>query len=339
MTLFIADQPGAGAIVDVQHSDGLSIVDHEQGRDPVLVEQGQGFIDQCIRTDRLRTRGHECRGRMVEPVFDVAAKVTIGDHPDQVPGTVRHPYDPEPLGAHLHDRVVHARQLINERQCSAAMHQPAHRFQPRAECPARVQPPKIRPRESFLAHHRHGQRVAQRQRHGRRSGGRDRLGPDLRPMGKHERCRRGFGQHRTSVAGDGDHRNSHADKMVDHRLELGGLAALRNEDRDVALRRHPEIAVNRLGQVQECRRCAGRGERGRNLAPDMARLAEPADDQLPGAFENQRYGLLERGAEAVGERIERTRFVVQDRPPELEHIGVAVGHGPPLADALRRCEA
>ena len=55
-------------------------------------------------------------------------------------------------------------------------------------------------------------------------------------------------------------------EMIDHRLELGGLAALRNQDRDVALGRHAEVAVDRLRQVQEGRGRAGRGERRGDLA-------------------------------------------------------------------------
>ena len=117
-------------------------------------------------------------------------------------------------------------------------------------------------------------------------------------------------------------------EMVDHRLELGGLAALRDEDRDVALRRHSKIAVDRLGEVEEGRGRAGRGEGRRDLAADMARLAEAADDQLALAVEDQADRSLERVAEAVGERIERSRLVVQDLAPELEH---AVRKDCPLA--------
>ena len=51
----------------------------------------------------------------------------------------------------------------------------------------------------------------------------------------------------------------------------------------------------------------------------MARFAEAADDQLALAVADQLDRFLERRAEAVGERVERARFVVKDRAPELEH--------------------
>ena len=51
----------------------------------------------------------------------------------------------------------------------------------------------------------------------------------------------------------------------------------------------------------------------------MARLAEAADDQLALAVEDQIDRALERLAEAVGERVERPRLVVEDLAPELEH--------------------
>ena len=66
------------------------------------------------------------------------------------------------------------------------------------------------------------------------------------------------------------------------------------------------------------------------LRADMAGLAEAADDQLAPALEDQRDRFLERLAEAVGERVERARLVVEDRAPELEHADrrrMVSGHG------------
>ena len=106
-------------------------------------------------------------------------------------------------------------------------------------------------------------------------------------------------------------------EMIDDRLELGGLAALRDQDRDVALGGHSEVAVDRFGEVQEGRGRAGRSEGRGDLARDVARFAEPADDQLALAIEDQADGSLERVAEAVGQRVERARLVVKDLAPEL----------------------
>src|SRR5262249_59886160 len=125
-------------------------------------------------------------------------------------------------------------------------------------------------------------------------------------------------------------------KMMDHRLELGCLPALRDEDRDIPLRRHAEVAVNRFREMQEGRRGPSRGESCGNLAPDMPRLAEPADDQLAGTIENECNRLFERTVEAVGQRVERARLVVQYASAEFEHV---ICHAFALAQRRGSCEA
>ena len=106
-------------------------------------------------------------------------------------------------------------------------------------------------------------------------------------------------------------------EMIDHRLQLGGLAALRDQDRDIALGGHAEVAVDRFGEVQEGRGRPRRSEGRGDLARDMARFAEPADDQLALAVEDQADRPLELLAQAVGQCVERARLVVKDVPPEL----------------------
>ena len=61
-----------------------------------------------------------------------------------------------------------------------------------------------------------------------------------------------------------------------------------------------------------------------------------------GAAANELDGLLELGSELVGKRIERARFVVEDRPAELEDSdrGTAVCcHAAISSHALTACEA
>ncbi len=131
-------------------------------------------------------------------------------------------------------------------------------------------------------------------------------------------------------------------EMVDYRLQLGRLPALRDQDRDVAARRHAEIAMDRFREMKEDRGRARRGEGRGDLAPDMAGLAKAADDQLALAFADQLDRLLERFAEPVGERVERPCLVVQDRAAELEDVGggTMVGvHSSRPSHASRRCEA
>ena len=81
--------------------------------------------------------------------------------------------------------------------------------------------------------------------------------------------------------------------------------------------------------------------------PTWPDLPEPADDQLAVAVDDQVDRPLERVAEAVRQRVERARLVVQDLPPELEacsvlrpsRIGALASHSAPVkldADWLQR---
>ena len=83
--------------------------------------------------------------------------------------------------------------------------------------------------------------------------------------------------------------------------------------------------MDRLRKVKEGRGRPGRRKSRGDLASDVARFAEPADDQLAVAIEDQRDRLLERLGEAVGKRVESACLVMEDRASELKHGGVAVG--------------
>src|SRR4051812_11701178 len=89
MTLFISRTSSPRrAVVDVEHADGLLaarvLLDHEKSGDLELVEQCERFVDQIVRPDRLWIPGHELAGTMVEAAFDIAAKVAVGDHSDEI---------------------------------------------------------------------------------------------------------------------------------------------------------------------------------------------------------------------------------------------------------------
>ena len=114
------------------------------------------------------------------------------------------------------------------------------------------------------------------------------------------------------------------------RLQLGGLAALRDENRDVAGTHHAKVAVDRFGEVEEGRRRPRRGEGRCDLPGDVARLAEPADDQLAVAAEDQLHRFFERTVEAVRQGVERARLVMEDFASELQHVA---NHAAALAGA------
>src|SRR5690348_7037943 len=108
--------------------------------------------------------------------------------------------------------------------------------------------------------------------------------------------------------------------MVEHRLEFGGLAALRHQDGDIPRTAHPEVAVDCFGKVEEGRRRARRGEGRGDFARDVSRFAEAADDELALAVEDEPNGFLERRVELVRERVERPCLVVKDLATELQYI-------------------
>jgi hypothetical protein len=93
--------------------------------------------------------------------------------------------------------------------------------------------------------------------------------------------------------------------------------------------------VDRFSEVKEGRRCPRRGEGRSDLAPDVPRLAEAADDQLAAAIADQPYRALERFAEAVGQSIERACLVVEDLASERDRVVIGQGAAPrPSGDRL-----
>jgi len=92
----------------------------------------------------------------------------------------------------------------------------------------------------------------------------------------------------------------------DEILHLRLLAGPRQRQDDVVGGDHAEVAVARFRGMDEKRRGAGRGERRRDLAADMAGLAEPGDDQpAPGIFDQ--VGGRDEGRPQIGLQRRRDR--------------------------------
>ncbi len=62
------------------------------------------------------------------------------------------------------------------------------------------------------------------------------------------------------------------------REQFGGGAGVRQREQHVVAGDHPEVAVTRLGRVDEERRRSGRSQRRGDLSRDVSRLAHPAHD-------------------------------------------------------------
>ena len=80
---------------------------------------------------------------------------------------------------------------------------------------------------------------------------------------------------------DGGDRDERHAEIVERRQQLhhlGGLAALREHQHDVAGVDAAQVAVKGFGRMEEVGARAGRGERGGDLLADQAGLAHAGDD-------------------------------------------------------------
>src|SRR5581483_8116967 len=98
-----------------------------------------------------------------------------------------------------------------------------------------------------------------------------------------------------AVGGTGhrDQRDAEAARIIDQAAELGRLARPGQRDDHVVRRDHAEIAVARFARMDEEGGRAGRGQRGCDLAADMARFAHAGDDGAAAC----RTDALDRGDE------------------------------------------
>ena len=110
---------------------------------------------------------------------------------------------------------------------------------------------------------------------------------------------RGSRECRGRIARQGDHRHTEACDGCQHREDLWRLARVRQGEHDVAARNHADVAVARLGRMQEEGRAAGAGECGGDLAADVSRLAHAGDHDAPSAAQAQFAGLGERLVDAT----------------------------------------
>jgi hypothetical protein len=210
-------------------------------------------------------------------------QVAVGEDPGQALRAVddqRRARPPGGLG-HGHDHVDHARPERHQRQLGARAHDLGHLHQLAPQRAGGMEARELLAPEAALGQHHHRQRVAQRH-HGRGRGrGREpeRAGLVHAPDVEHavgELGDRGF-----ALAGQRQDRGADAAHVGQQRLQLLGLARVREHEQDVVRADAPEIAVHGLGGVQRDRGRAGRRERGRELGAHQAGLAHAGDDHHP----------------------------------------------------------
>ena len=129
-----------------------------------------------------------------------------------------------------------------------------------------------------MFHQRDGQRIAKRHGHGGRGGGTMPVAAGFGRVGQHQRHVGLPQQGRARRLATPISLGSEAARMGDHVGQFRRLARVGQHQHHVRLRDHAQIAMAGLGRMDELRRRPGRGQRRRDLAPDMAGFAHARDD-------------------------------------------------------------
>src|SRR5262245_2283377 len=116
------------------------------------------------------------------------------------------------------------------------------------------------------------------------------------------------GQRRLGVAGHRDQGHVEPLQRGQQHGELIALAAVGDRQQHIAGLHHAEVAVAGFGRMHEERRRAGGGERGRDLAPDMAALAHAHHDHAALALKHHAHRVHETIALPRRQREQRAGF-------------------------------
>jgi hypothetical protein len=113
------------------------------------------------------------------------------------------------------------------------------------------------------------------------------------------------------LAAAGDRHQRHAEPLEHRkdRAQLLAFAGVADRQHEILRRHHAEVAVAGLGRVHEHRRRAGGGQRGGDLAPDVAALAHAHHDHAAAAGEHQ----VDGAHEGVGHRAGDARLQGEQR--------------------------
>ena len=168
------------------------------------------------------------------------------------------------------------------------------RQQPPPQRAAGVRPGEVVGGEAAGIEQRHGQRVTERQRCGRARRRCQVQGAGLAPRAGVEVDVGQLRQRRPAVAGHCDQPRALALDQRHDRQQFLGPSGVRKRDEYVVASDHAEVAMARLGRVDEERRRPGRGQGRGDLAGDVPRLAHAADHHAAGALEDQPAGADER---------------------------------------------
>ncbi len=232
------------------------------------------------------------------------------------------PTQPKLLLRHDEDRLGHLGAARNERHRVAVMHDVGDAQQQAAQLPAGMEALEIAFGEVVALQQRQRQRVAQRHHHGRRRGRRQshRAGLDRRRQAQHHVG--GFGEAAPFVARHRHERDAEAPAVREHVGQFRRLARVGEREDRVVPADIAEIAVARLGGMDELRRRAGRGEGRGDLARDMAALAHAGDDDAARHRRQEVDGPRECLVESGRKRLQTGDFGLEHAPGDGDVLGL-----------------
>ncbi len=173
----------------------------------------------------------------------------------------------------------------------------------------------------------HGQRVADGEHGGGAGGGRE---IERAGFARHVDVDVDFGlarERRFGIAGEGDDARAEALEAGDEPRDFLGLAAVAEDEDEVAVGDHAEVAVRGVDGIEHDAGRAGAGEGRGDLRADRARLADAGDDDLVPGLDDLAHGLDGAGevfVEAPLHGAERGGFEFDDAPA-LGDVGLEFG--------------
>src|SRR5580704_13485011 len=120
------------------------------------------------------------------------------------------------------------------------------------------------------------------------------------------------------MAGERDHAQTQTLDGFEQRRDFLGFAAVAHRQYDVLAHQHSEVAVNRLGRMQENRGRARARKRCGDFSTDQSRLPHPGDHHAALAAQQNFHGALETRVKPVKKRGERFGLDAQDAFRRIE---------------------